>query len=262
MKIGGKLKRYNQLPVKNILRLMFVFLMYAPSLSAQPVLVGLSSSTPPYVVPHHKNGIVLDIVRQSLAVKGHEAVFTFAPNLRLAYDIEHKKIDAGFDVPDADGVYFSETVILYKDVAVSLKQNSFSIQSTDDLSKLSVLSFQNSTESLGHEFEKMAESNPRYRESNHQSNQIAMLFLERTDVIIIEERVFSYYLLNPLPALQSLYQVSGYTIHPIFPSHPQHLAFVDEQLRNDFNAGLKQIKGNGIYAEIINRYGLTDNYQF
>ena len=84
---------------------------------------------------------------------------------------------------------------LIKTWLISLKKNNFKINSVYDLSGKSVVSFQNATEFLPAPFKALTTKLPRsYEEVVYQAAQVDQLMKEWVDVVVLEKRVFLYYL--------------------------------------------------------------------
>jgi hypothetical protein len=61
---------------------------------ADEVKVGVSFSIPPYVIQETNTGLVLDILRSALAVKGHRAIIQYRPLARTFHELKEGKLDA------------------------------------------------------------------------------------------------------------------------------------------------------------------------
>lgn len=96
----------------------------------------------------------------------------------------------------------------------------------------------------------MAETNPGYKEIADQKNQIGMFFLKRTDVIVLDHRIFKYFRtkLKNIPTEQDV------TFHKLFAPSAYRSAFREKKIRDVFNRGLKDLRSSGRYEEIIRTY--------
>jgi polar amino acid transport system substrate-binding protein len=152
--------------------------------------------------------------------------------------------------PQVQGTFISDEYITYHNFAVSLKAQNLNINSIADLKDKKVISFQQARFAFGKEFELMAETNPGYKEIADQRNQIGMLFYKRTDVIVIDHRIFKYFRtrLKNIPTKQDV------TFHKLFFPSFFRSAFREEKIRDVFNKGLKELRSSGRYEEIIRNY--------
>lgn len=212
-----------------------------------------SSSIPPYVIVEGNKGIVTDIMREALALKGYSVHFNYSTNKRLKEELLSRRVDGAFNFPEGSiaEFYYSDPIISYQNVVVGLKSKHFAVHKIGDLSNRSVVAFQNSALFLGPEYESMSRINPRHQEVSAQRSQLFMLFLGRTDLIVLELRIFYHYLqeIESLGGAQS-----PYIIYPIFPASPRYAVFSKQNVRDDFNDGLKMLHKNGRYDAILKSY--------
>ncbi|WP_051085281.1 substrate-binding periplasmic protein [Hahella ganghwensis] len=159
--------------------------------------------------------------------------------------------------------YYSDVVITFHNHAVSLKDRGLKIKRMEDLSQLSIVAFQRATFILGEDFARTVQYNNDYNEVADQSLQIKQLFRNRTDVIILEKRIFQYFrrwLYDRASILNDEYIVSRSDLrqpvvyHNIFSPSEYRFAFLSEQVRDDFNEGLRTIRENGTYDSIMSKY--------
>ena len=114
-----------------------------------------------------------------------------------------------------------------------------------------MVAFQNASSYMGDEFRDMAEKNSRYSESTLQVNQVRHLFLERTDIILLDRRIFEYY----RQLLHDTMDVTApVTVHRLFPKVPRTAVFLDPDIRDEFNQGLLELATTGRLQAINERY--------
>ena len=145
------------------------------------------------------------------------------------------------------GIYPSQPVLSYKNVAVSLKKRNFTIETINELNNKSVLGFQNATAYLPPPFAKRVAQFASYEEVVNQRAQVDRLMKDWVDVIILDERIFHYYnndYAHSLPV----------NIHPIFPKAPRPAYFNNAVLQKTFDKGLLTIKAKGKYKQIMSGY--------
>lgn len=220
---------------------------------ARELLIATSSSIPPYVITDQHRGIVVEIIQQALQPSGYQVEFIYAPNRRVQHMIEEKQVDGVYNLAanTLPKVHYSNRIIDYQNVAISLKKSLLSLKSVAELPDLRVVVFQNAEKFLGPEFENLIRDGHAFPEVSNQRSQVLMLFRERAEVIIMERRIFEYFHRQ----LSSSGEIGGdYVIHPIFEPAPRYAAFLDAAVRDQFNAGLTQLKANGSLDEIMSRY--------
>jgi len=97
----------------------------------------------------------------------------------------------------------------------------------------------------------MTLSNPHYDEVTDQKSQLQLLVKGRTDVIVMEERIFWYHFkqLNFDHTIKEKIR-----FHPIFKSKSRYCAFYDKDQRDSFNVNLSQLRQSNDYHTILNKY--------
>ncbi len=243
-----------------IISSFLLFFTLAPSLvlSAQVKLsVGLMVA--PYVIKapsarDRDSGFEIDIVREAFALGGYKVQFIHQPLERTKISFKQKLVDGVLTIkehyPQVQGAFMSDEYITYHNFAVSLASANLKIDSIADLKDKKIISFQQARFAFGKKFELMADKNPGYKEIADQKNQIGMFFLKRTDVIILDHRIFKYIKsrLENIPTEQEV------TFHRLFDPSVFRVAFREKTTRDIFNQGLKTLKSSGRYEEIIQSY--------
>ena len=225
---------------------------------AAEIKIGVSLSIPPYVIQETNSGLELELLNQALAVKGHTASIHYLPLARTFHELREGKLDGIINIKDGmiDNVFYSNVAITYQNCAISLEDNNFTINNIDDLNNKQVVSFQRASSLLGEEFAKMAKANSGYQEQARQVQQVYMLMKHRADVVVMDKNIFKYYLkqayLEGKLTEKDLKQQA--ICHQIFPPTEYKFAFLSEQIRDDFNAGLKQITQDGSLVALQEKY--------
>ncbi len=231
---------------------------------AKQLSIGISFSIPPYVIKDAGTGLELEILREAFKVKGYTVTPVFLPLARTFMHFNQGKTDGVLNVKEGfvDGFY-SDEVINFQNCAISLKDNNFNIDTIEDLADKRIVAFQMASKILGTEFGTMAEQNKDYLEIADQSIQLNLLFKERTDVVVMDKRIFNYFKIRAVEALEqgklAFFQHKDelqkkVQYHCIFPPSRYKFAFITEQIRDDFNLGLRSIKKNGVYDAIFEKY--------
>ncbi|MPW29163.1 transporter substrate-binding domain-containing protein [Agarivorans sp. B2Z047] len=220
--------------------LLILFVSYMGLTQAQTITLATSKSIPPYIIKDQQSGIQLDIIKQAFSNAGYQVQqVIFTSNLRAERMLEQNAVDAIVNAPNnGTHAHLSEPVIFYQNVAISLSVRQLNIQSIDDLTKFRLMAFQNAKKYLGEHFAKATEQAKFYTEVANQSAQLERLYRGQVDVIVLDKRIF-HYLNQQLIAKQR--PTAPVTKHLIFPESPRLLGFHDPELRDKFNAGLKQL---------------------
>ena len=211
------------------------------------------SPLPPYVMENPQRGIVSELIQRALATQGIKALFILSNNKRMESEVAAGTADAGFaGIPlDHAGIYFSDPLIEFENIAVSLSSSRLKINQIADLAHKKIITFRNAKKILGKEFTNAIENNPDYFEVGEQRSQLPMLDAGRGDVILLDKRAFLYFA-RALHGSNDMRQ--RYTQHTLFKPITHALGFYRQQHRDVFNLGLKAIQQNGEYAEILRRY--------
>lgn len=240
-------------------QLMGMIALLNPQFSAAEELkIGVSLSIPPYVIQESNSGLELELLYQALAVKGHTANIEYLPLARTFHELKEGKLDGIINVKEGmvDKVFYSNVAIRYQNCAISLEKNHFNINNIKDLADKKIVAFQRASSLLGDEFSQMIKSNPSYQEQARQIQQVYMLMKHRADVVVMDKNIFSYYLRQALIE-GKLTEVEAKQVaicHRIFQPTEYKFAFLSEQIRDDFNLGLKQISEDGTLSALQEKY--------
>lgn len=229
-------------------------LVLATPAAGRDLVIATSSSIPPYVITDQHRGIVVEVLQEALLPRGYQIEFVYAPNRRVEHMIEERQVDGVYNLAagSLDSVHYSDAIIDYHNVAITLADFPHKIDSLASLQDLRVVVFQNAPKFLGQDFLQLISDGHDFPEVSNQRSQVLMLFRGRADVIIMERRIFEYF----HNQLRSSGEIGGggYRIHTLFPPAPRYAAFVDADIRDQFNAGLQKLKDSGRLQAIIERY--------
>ncbi len=251
--------------------LLFSFLLlsgvWLPLSAATVVQIGCSLSVPPYVIPNNDRGIILDLLRRSLANAGLSLNLQYSSNHQNANDFNQGKLDGlcRSNIQATPTAFFaSAPLITFQNVAISLEERSLPLTTISDLQHYRVQGFSLARQLLPAEFGTAVSNAPLYLEQGDQIEQVRALFAGETDVIVMEKTVFRYFLSqlrrqNPTgPAA-----AKGYRYAELFPPTDYYSAFRTATLRNQFDQGFEQLRASGEDQRIIKSYEqLLDDYLF
>ncbi len=244
--------------IGSILFSIIIFLLSMQIAQAKMLKIAVGLTIPPYVIVEESRGIEYDILKEALAVQGHEMVAYYVPLSRTLHLMKNRRVD-GIMSTEQKGLpgCYTDPHITYWNFAISLESKNLKVSSISDLSNLRISSFQNASEYLGEEFNEMARANKRYREIADQSSQNKLLFNGRTDVVVADRYIFEWYRNDP--EVQKYADTEqAVTHHQLFePSHFSAV-FKDPDICKDFNKGLAFLHETGRYKEIIKSYNVAE----
>lgn len=221
--------------------------------SKKSLLVGFGMHKPPYVFEKEDTGLEVEIFREAARAAGYEVKTFYGPMERIKAMLIKGQLDAITNTNSNEtlNVYNSVPFIEYHNYAIALKSRNLEIKTIADLKKFSISSFQRARILLGNEFAKMADANPNYHEFADQKLRNIQLYKKRVDVVIADKRIFEYF---NTQLDKSMDQHQEITYFNLFKPYNYQAAFRTEEVMRNFNAGLAEIKKNGTYRKIENKY--------
>ncbi|MBU2894592.1 transporter substrate-binding domain-containing protein [Colwellia sp. D2M02] len=228
-------------------------------LAGKKITIACGDALAPWVMPEKNNGIIFSLIQEALAPAGYELEMLYYPYARRIKSYQFEDVDAVCDINEKtlaieklEG-FLSDEAYAYENFAYALKKNHFQFSHLNDLVSHSVMSWQGAVEHLGGAYAEMAKKNPLYRENNSQELQVELLFLERFEVIQIDQHIFDYYRLKV--ASESNIDTSKLVDKfPLFGKSPNGILFREEHIKDLFNKGLKALKQSGRYDKIFDLY--------
>lgn len=247
--------------LKRSLKLVLLILSLSPGfLYADDLFVSFGDERPPYVINEAQSGIEIDIFRAALAYKQHSITPTSVSNNRGKVILKTiKEVDAVATVAKQEGeFYYVDDFVYFENVVVTKQKKALNIHQISDLAGLSIVTWQGFSDMYMDYFSNADKTFGRtivqenVLEAPTQEQQNKLFWRDSADVIIIDKAIFNYY----RTALKDKLDTSdGVTFHTLLPPRKYFsVAFRDEQLANDFRAGLSHIKETGEYDEIYRRY--------
>jgi polar amino acid transport system substrate-binding protein len=236
-------------------KILIMIMLLTVMLFSKEVKVVFSYSTPPYVFKDG-SGIVLSIVKEALAHKGHTIEPIFANMGRASELFRDGYVDATSITQTTSGLeaFYSDDFMQYHNAAFILKKRHIKIEKLEDLKDFHIIAFQNAHLYLGEDFGRVARlADKKYMEVADQKQQVLMFLNGRTDVAVMDRHIFTFYK-NLLIQENKVDKNIEIELIELFSPTPYKTAFKDEKLRDDFNAGMKHLKETGRYDEIYNEY--------
>ncbi|GAA6205412.1 transporter substrate-binding domain-containing protein [Thalassotalea sp. SU-HH00458] len=208
---------------------------------------------PPFILEDQQHGLQLDLIREAFASENYNVNFNAMPLGRNLTGFRRMNADGIITLPPSyehPALFISKPYIIYQNVAVSLSEDNFKIEQISELSDKSIIAFQNAKKFLGDEYEGTIAYSMDYREVPDQMKQIELLFLRRTEVIILDINIFKYFVKTQKNPLFN----KPYTVHYIFNERPYSVGFKSNELKETFDKGIETIKENGTYQLVIDNY--------
>ena len=166
------------------------------------LITGLAK--PPFILEDQQRGLQLDLIREAFASENLSVHFNAMPLGRNLTGFRRMNADGIITLPPSyehPALFMSKPYIIYQNVAVSLAEDNFTIDKISDLSDKSIIAFQNAKKFLGEDYEGAIAYSMDYREVPDQMKQIELLFLRRTEVIILDINIFKYFVKTQKNAL-------------------------------------------------------------
>lgn len=242
-----------------IMTLFFSFLSFSVS-AKEKITVAFGNALAPWVIPETNEGIIIDIIEETMAPLGFEIEKVYLPYARRLKSYQQGFVDVVSDInpktiehEHLQG-FFSDIAYTYENFAYSLKKNNYQFKAMMDLVNYRLMSWQGAVSHLGEEYAEMALNNPLYSEHYDQSLQVKMLYLERVDVIQMDQHIFNYYRSEVAKSgeIDTSPEVDKFGF---FGESPNGFLFRNIKLRDKFNKQLEQLRASGKYQELLDRYG-------
>jgi polar amino acid transport system substrate-binding protein len=162
-------------------------------------------------------------------------------------------MDVGEDMT-AHGGHYATAPVLYDNVFFTLRRRALAITRPDDLRGRSVMSFVGAARRYPDWLTPMART-PAYVESNHQTVQPLLLAMGRYDAVLCDRSIFRYFVLQQKKADPG-FVMPEVVEHAFTRANPADYrpVFRDAAVRDDFNAGLAQLRKSGRYRAIYDKY--------
>lgn len=222
----------------------------------EKIVMVFGKSLAPYVVEESNNGVELSIIRESLALEGHELVPVYTQLDRVAFMFDKGVVDAAHryikEGKDSTATYYGDVSIEYHDVFFTLKERNISIESPSDLESYTLLSFQGAKK----HYPRWLPENYKHSQMSAQINQIKLLQRGHVDIVLSDKNIFSYN--SNLYRLSSHEVLKDMRMHIFTPPYKYNPVFKSKKIAKAFNKGLKKMKESGRYNEIISNNLPTD----
>ncbi|MCF6247821.1 MAG: transporter substrate-binding domain-containing protein [Desulfobacula sp.] len=245
----------------SLIMLTVLTVCFNPAFSlSKELVIAFSYDIPPFVINKGTKGLEIDIVKEALKYKGHTFKIKQYSYKRLQIAVSKMGADGAAAVRKTeDGTFYSDDFIAFKNFAITKKKAKLTINSISELKGKNIFTWQNAYKDLGEEFKALfspdvtAPYKKKYKEIPVQAKQVESFWKGRGDrVIVIDEAIFKWFSKQLSTRIDTSEEL---VYHKIFDTKTKfQVNFKKQQIRDDFNAGLKYIREKGQYQEIINRY--------
>lgn len=221
------------------------------------VVMAFGEKIAPYCFPETNSGIELEVIGEALAVRGHVLQPVYVPLARVPFEFKYRKVDAAMTDLGEDmkphGGYYGSPAVVYDNVLITLKHRNLHISRPEDLHGLTVLSFQGASKRYP-QWLGPVERKGQYFEQANQELQVTTLDRQRYDVVLSDRYIYRYHA-NQVEREtgKPLQPVTEHVFTKVNPDDYRPV-FHDRQIRDDFNHGLAQIKKNGRFKAIYDKY--------
>jgi len=238
---------------------------------AQSLKVGVATYKAPFVFTSDgiAQGLEIDIVRSALNYKGHsinKILFMSYSRLQLSINKHYAHALVGVTPPAVDdGTFYSDPYIAFENYAISFKDDHINLTQLEDIKAYSLVAWQHAYQHLGEIFSEIYApdatiEHQQYSEFYNQQEQVAFFLRKRADIIVIDKNIFYWQLKSfladeKMKRYHSNVKDKAFTFYSISAEPTElHVNFSDEQLKDDFNEGLKALHASGDYQRIVDKY--------
>ncbi len=239
-----------------LLPLLLLVWPVAPVRAAE-VSMAFTEQRPPYTLPAGAGGIEVDVAREALAWRGHTLMPYYFALERLPLAFRYGRVDAlmmdgGQDLSDAGG-HYADPAVVYEDVLISLRARQLPLHKPEDLAGLLVIGYVGARQRYP-EWLALPDQQGLYFERRDQQWQALGLLRGQFDVILSDRYIFRYH-------ANRLVQDRGLVLEPVreyrfIAPDARHYrpVFRDRKLRDDFNAGMHELRRSGRLEAIYRFY--------
>jgi polar amino acid transport system substrate-binding protein len=222
--------------------------------ASKAVTVGFGLSRPPFVLEKEQRGIAVDLAFEAFRRLGLPIRPLFMTKQRMEEQLSIGGIDIGFDVRSfSPEIFYSDPVITYHNCFVGHASQP-PLRNWADLAGQRVAAWQLAEHHLGADFTAIRPQMKDYREYPVQHDQVDAWINRQTDVLLIDRNIFLWFCQQAGANAPDLSQVQIQPL-PGDPGRHEAVGFRSAALRDRFTLVLRDIKADGTYSRILNRYG-------
>ncbi|MGP9799606.1 substrate-binding periplasmic protein [Rheinheimera sp. NSM] len=227
--------------------MMLIMLLPLPLLqAAQPLRVGLHLSAPWsfFDAQGEPDGYEYRLVSRIFSEAGYQVQYEFHSYSRLLKQFADKKLDCASPVAiPVDGASYTQPYLPFQDVAISRQDTGLTVNSLHDLRDKRIAAYQQAQQVLGADFAQ-AVSTAAYLELAERELQLELLFSDRVQLVVGEQRVLLYLAAKLAPHIRL-------AIHPIFDAKSYPAACWLPEHAAAFDHGLAKLAQSGELTAIL-----------
>lgn len=237
--------------------LLWLLCLLPPSSMADDVVMAFGEKIPPFCFPESDSGIELEVIGQALAYRGHTLRPRYFPLARVPLEFKMGHVDAAMTDLGTDlsvhGGFYGKPAVTYDNVFVSLKARDLKISQPEDLNGLAIVAFPGALKRYPQWLEGVDKAGL-YFEQNNQELQVTGLNKGRFDLVLSDRNIFHYFELQL--ERTALFKAKAVHMHSFVALNPNDYrpVFRSERVRDDFDAGLAQLKASGRFQAIYDSY--------
>lgn len=242
--------------------LLVLFSLGGHAEEVQALKVVFGQARPPFVMPEEMSGVSVDLAREVFARMGLTFVPLFASNKRMEVELQQGRVDVAVEVQPTDpALFYSQPFIVYRNYLITRRQQNIQFSGRwSDLRGVKVCAWQNAAQSLGQEFAEASKDFARYREYSSQRTQVEEWLLYNCDAIVIDSELLTWQWQSLREQSPRVFGTSDMDVVrvPLPQAHELwwHVGFRSQALRDRFDEALAQIRADGSYQRLRQRYGL------
>ncbi len=230
---------------------LLVFIFISVNAYSEKVVMAFGQSLAPYIIEKNNSGVELSIIKEALAIEGHELVPIYTHLGNVAFMFDQGKVDAAQRYITSEKrtkeIFYGDVTVKYHDVLFSLDKQNIVIKSPVDLKKYSLLSFQGANI----HYPRWLTDNYKHTQTSAQINQVRLLQLGLVDIVLSDKNIFSYH--SNLFRLSSHGELKNIRMHIFTPPYKYNPVFKSKNIAKAFNRGLSKLKKSGRYTDLISK---------
>jgi polar amino acid transport system substrate-binding protein len=238
--------------------LIAIALLITPleTINAAEDKVAFGTSRPPYVMQDRGTGISLELFKLIYDRLGRQFWPSYVSNERLARSLSAGTVDVAVEVKKThDELFYSDSFVSYQNFIVTRQVDKRVVNAFSDLSGMSVCTWQNADEHLGPDFQD-AMKTFRYKGFANQDAQVRVFLGGRCDSVVIDRKIFQHWtktFSNDATFKKHIVSLDfDYWPVPGQSENVFYVGFKNNELRNQFDGVLANIKASGEYDKIVN----------
>jgi len=218
-----------------------------------PIPIAARNDVLPYVTDGATAGLEIEIINAVFTGTPYRPQFIQLPRMRMIQMFASNNIEGVLTQNNSlqGKGCITDWYIKHQNVGMTLSNRNITLDGLQDISKLSIITFDGAREFIGPNFASEARKSPRYIESSDQNIHVSLLYLGYFDLAIGDEWILKLAQLNQKHKSDNFQPL---TTHRILPSTLYAARFHEQKVCEAFNTSLAQLRESGQYQAIIDRH--------